>query len=62
MNIPTGITDPIIPDVRSTLDRAAEIERDFYQLKAQEWAMEPAQAEQIIGRRLEGASMESGYR
>lgn len=32
----------------STLSRGNDIERDFYQLKAQEWACEPHEAEAII--------------
>lgn len=62
-SIPTDTgMKPITIDLRSTLERADEIERDFYRLKAQEWAMEPGQAEQIIRRRLEGASAESAFR
>ncbi len=35
-------------DHRSTLERGDEIERDFYRLKAQEWACEPDDAKARI--------------
>lgn len=37
----------------STLERGNEIEADFYQLKAQEWAMEPYEAKRLIIAALE---------
>lgn len=48
----------ITPDLRSTLERGDDIEQDFFRLKAQEWAMEPQQAEEIIRRRLKDAALE----
>lgn len=36
----------------SILSRATEIEREFYHLKAQEWACEPKEAEEKISEAL----------
>lgn len=39
---------------QSTLARGDQIERDFYNLKAQEWACEPNEAEHAIRSVLDG--------
>ena len=50
----TGVRPEMVaPYGRSTLERASEIEADFYALKAQEWAVEPEQAAELVRLALE---------
>ncbi len=41
---------------RTTLERGAEIENDFYHLKAQEWAIEPEEAKRFIEDKMQELS------